>query len=496
MTPGVNSDSSPRPNPTRRSAPFLLLAVLAVALLAFYAVFAQRYVGASDWYGYYQEGVLFRHGRVTLPTELPAAAYPAQAPLGFIVDRGRTISQYTPGYPVLLALAGLAGLDFYVTPLVGFLSCVLMFRIIRRRTDPWTALLFALLWSLSPIVIWGSTQLMSDLVAATSLMLVYELCLARKPAWAGAAFVFAVAVRPTDGLFVLLLPVLLPGWRGRIRAVLGGLAPAVAYGAYNLVNFGAPWKTGYMDVRSDILAGFAGRNLAFYGTRLLAEVGPLALLLAVAGFVRLPKRGWIHAAWFSLFIGFYVFWRYPGNDSTWWWFRFVLPGLPPVFVLAADGFACMRRTLAGGRLAGSAPALSAAVVLALLVAPVESLRFCRREDVIKSTKGIEYRNIVRDAERLMPPGAWLGSVEFSGSTRLYTHLGSFMSTQGDAPALVARLIHDGKAVYLLVEPWNATNATITTLLQRYHGQQTHRFGLWGGVTLYRLGSARLTKASP
>lgn len=473
-----------------------LVALVALALLAFYSVITQRGVGACDWYGYYQEAVLFRQGRVTLPTPLPAAEFPAQAPLGFVVHDGRTVSQYTPGYPLLLALGGLAGLELYVTPLVGVLSFLLMFRIVRRRTDPRTGFLFAFLWAMTPIVAWGSTQLMSDLVAATALMLVYELCMVRRAAWAGAALVLAVAVRPTNGLFIVFLPALLPVWRDRIRAALGAVLPAAAYGAYNLVNFGAPWRTGYADVSGDLLAAVVGKNLEFYAVHLLAELGPVALLLAGATLVKNPRKSWLPAAWFAVFVGFYVFWRYPGGDSTWWWFRFVLPGLPPLFILAADGFACMRRTLADERAARFARPVRAAVVTALLAMPVVTVFFLKHENLLTTKKALEYRDVVRASEKMLPAGAWLGSVEFSGSTRLYTHLHSFMSVVAGAPQLVAHLTAHGTPVYLLVEPWNTANPTLRMMMTRYRAEPVHRFALWNGVMLYRLRAPGRPAASP
>lgn len=487
---------APGANPAARPVTPAFVALVALALLAFYAVFTQRGVGASDWYGYYQEGLLFRQGRVTLSTPLPAAEFPAQAPLGFIVHDGRTVPQYTPGYPLLLALAGLAGIQFYVTPLVGVLSFLLMFRIVRRRTDPRTGLLFAFLWAMTPIVVWGSTQLMSDLVAATALMLVYELCMVRQAAWAGAALVFAIAVRPTDGLFIVFLPALLPGWRARIRAALGAALPAAAYGAYNLVNFGAPWRTGYMNVGGDLLSAVAGRNLVFYAVHLLAELGPVALLLAAASLVKNPRKSWLQAAWFAAVAAFYLFWRYPGVDNTWWWFRFVLPGLPPLYLLAADGYACMRRTLAEGRAARFARPVKATVLTALLAMPVVSVFFCHHEHILATTKGLEYRDVVLASERMVPAGAWLGSVEFSGSTRLYTPLHSFMSANGDAPNLVAHLTATGAPVYLLVEPWNTSQAWLRLLFTRFRAEPVHRFPIWNGVMLYRLRAHVRPAASP
>jgi len=86
---------------------------------------------------YYQQGELLKTGRVFLPTELPAAEHPALVPFGYFVENGRAIPQYTPGFPLLLAAASFVGLTFFVTPVVGLVSCILMFLLLRDLTDRW-----------------------------------------------------------------------------------------------------------------------------------------------------------------------------------------------------------------------------------------------------------------------------------------------------------------------------------------------------------------------
>ena len=135
----------------RHGITVLLVALLAGSFTA-YAVCAQRYIGAVDWYGYYQEGMLFKAGRTTLPTELPAAEFPSIVPLGFSVNaQGAVVAQYPPGFPVLLALGGFLGLECYVAPLIGAASCLLLFLLIADLTgDRATALLYAFAVGLLP----------------------------------------------------------------------------------------------------------------------------------------------------------------------------------------------------------------------------------------------------------------------------------------------------------------------------------------------------------
>jgi asparagine N-glycosylation enzyme membrane subunit Stt3 len=130
-----------------------VLVFLAVVLgLAFtvYCSYRQKYIGGTDWYGYYQEAQLLKQGRVLLPIELPIDAYPAAVPMGYMPVEDRAVPQYPPGYPVLLAVAGILNLEYFVTPLCGLLGCLLMFLVVRDLTEPWTAAVYALLWAFSP----------------------------------------------------------------------------------------------------------------------------------------------------------------------------------------------------------------------------------------------------------------------------------------------------------------------------------------------------------
>ena len=77
---------------------------LLIGIFVIYATFRQRYVGATDWYGYYQQGELLKTGRVFLPTAFPCDQFPAIVPFGYVVAGRHAVPQYTPGFPLLLAL--------------------------------------------------------------------------------------------------------------------------------------------------------------------------------------------------------------------------------------------------------------------------------------------------------------------------------------------------------------------------------------------------------
>lgn len=70
---------------------------LLAGIFVVYVIYRQQYIGASDWYGYYQQGELLKTGRVFLPTELSAAEHPALVPFGYFVENGRAIPSIPPG---------------------------------------------------------------------------------------------------------------------------------------------------------------------------------------------------------------------------------------------------------------------------------------------------------------------------------------------------------------------------------------------------------------
>jgi 4-amino-4-deoxy-L-arabinose transferase-like glycosyltransferase len=180
---------------------FLTASIVALLIIFFiYTTYNQQYVGASDWYGYYSLSLLLKQGRVDMEVGLPPARYPPIAPLSYFVRDGKVLQQYPPGYPFLMALTGFIGLEFYVTPIMGILSIVLMFLLIKDLTDQWIAALFSLLWAFTPIVVYGSTSVMSDLPATVFILLSLYFYRKKKIIPSALALGFSLVVRPTNVL--------------------------------------------------------------------------------------------------------------------------------------------------------------------------------------------------------------------------------------------------------------------------------------------------------
>ncbi len=467
------------------------LALTALLGTSFYVNnhYNQRFVGAVDWYAYFQEAVLLKSGRVTLPVELPVTEFPSAVPLGFnALADGRVVPQYPPGYPLLLAAAMVFHLEFYLMPLVGLASSLVLFGLVRDVTgDRWTAGLFAVLWAFFPIVTYGSTTFMSDLAAALFLMLTYWLFRRGQVFWSAFAMTFALCVRPTNGLLLLLLAWPLFRDRRVIRFGLGMLLPALLYGCYNYRFFGAPWRTGYGISSADLVPALFFPHLGFYLRQVFLQFSPLVLLLALGGFTRPRGEKFFFLAWFAAFLIFYCFWWAGGSDQ-WWWCRFLLPGLAPVFLLAALGFSRVRTWLDGKFAAGPRRLAAHLALFAVIgVTPVYYVYFGLAQlDLWVANKGREYYVVVRQVEELVPPGSYVGSIEFAGSFHLYTKLGSFCTMHDNAPKLSRHLLAQGRPVFILVESMHKDEMVVQDLLKNFTVTPVRVLQIWEGLPLYRL----------
>jgi len=315
-----------------------------LALLAVFALYArdrQRWVGACDWYGYYEEARLFTQGLLTMPSATDVTRYPAVAPLAFAPMGGRIVPQYPPGFPLLLAAAMPLGVEYFVPAACAALFVWVMYLTLRHRVSRPTAWLFAGAWTLFPIVLFGVRGVMSDLPAALGLLACFHLLVDRdRPVGAGLVFAFSVAIRPTNALFGILLLPMFGTWRRFLRFAVPASVLGCAYGVYNWHLFGAPWRTGYSWMHPQLTPSVFPHHFAYYGTEILKEFTPLLLLPALWAAVR-KARGLFLLAWLVMYWAFYSLWA-PGGDF-WCDLRYVLPGLPALFVLGVEGVEDLRR---------------------------------------------------------------------------------------------------------------------------------------------------------
>ena len=469
-------------------------ALLAVIFLV-YATYRQRYIGATDFYGYYQQAELLKHGHVFLATELPAEQFPAIVPFGYVLMGSHVVPQYTPGFPLLLALGSFAGLTYFVTPVIGLVSCLLIFFLIRDFTDRRVAAVFTLAWAFLPIVVFGSTMLMSDLVAATAIMGAYfayrrgQLLLS---AW---VLGFSFAVRPTNVLFFVVFLIPLARDRRLIRYGLYLVAPVALYAVYNYFIYGNPLRTGYSDIRTDLTSEVFTQHFGFYLWYTLAQFTPVILVLAVWGLRPFSLEKLFQVLWFAVFLFFYCFWRSGGD--RWWWTRFLLPGYPPLFLFGAIGFARLRDQWRSRAVNSAGPDRRVILLFAAVaVLPVWQVAFGRSQhDLWNYNKGHSYHDVVLDVAAKVPARSFVGSIEFSGAFNTYTSLTGFISAYDNAPDVVREAFRQKREVYVLIEPWNLTHPDVLRLLKQFSIEQVAEISepAWSHMPLYRL---RTPDASP
>lgn len=464
----------------RNIAFYTAAAAALITIFYIYSTFSQKYVGDSDWYGYYQQALLLKNGHVSLETKLPASKYPAIAPLSFYAINGKVVGQYPPGFSLLMAAAGFAGLEFYVNPFLGVLSAVLMFLTIVALTanDKWTASLFALLWAFFPLTVYGSTYVMSDLSATFFILLTFYLFETKKMIPSALALAYSLVVRPTNVLFcVIFLPFALKKLNIKQRWHYSAWFAAATslYALYNWRVYGAPWKTGYLALSINLSTSFFPRNLGFYARESLVQFSPLLALLVIIALWKKEKHALFFAAWFMVFLSFYCFWA-PLID-TWWWLRLLLPGFPALFLLAALGFKriLIALHLHNQFLKRAVPILLAAPILAVGIHYI--YRDNHYPDLWSRGKGEIFYVISKKIQEQVPPDSFVGCCDFSGPLRIYANIESFGSFHLNSLYLISDMLKEGKPVYVMVEPWQKTNVGLEWIFKNFEAQKITDVGV-------------------
>lgn len=464
--------------------PKIIAFVALAALFLIYANHRQRYIGACDWYGYYEEARLFTQGRLTMPLGYDLHRFPAAVPLAYYASEGRALPQYPPGFPLLLAAAMPFKLEFFVTPLCAVLSVLLLYLLLRRRVGRFTAVLISTVWAFTPIVIWGAGNVMSDLPAALALMACYYFFEKEWYSLSGLTFAFAVMIRPTNFLFgLLLLPLLLKSFRLLWRfawaaGLLGGI-----YGIYNWYMFGAPWRTGYTYFSETMSRGVFFQHFLYYGWEMVLRFSPLLVIAALWALWRRRPRTLFLLAWALVFWLFYSFWI-PGADA-WWYARFLLPGFPPVFLLAADGWEDLRNWAARRRQWLSL-AVHGAMIAAVIGIVAHSVDFTRKQAYFRKDLGKVFYDVAANVRQVVPAGALIGSFDMSGALRLYGGYDTFFVLRPDCIRLIRYAMRSERPVYILMEPGVQGNSLIERIAMHFKFGPPIAIPAWDNTYIVKL----------
>jgi Dolichyl-phosphate-mannose-protein mannosyltransferase len=425
-----------------RGASLLAGAALLVAYGVALVHHTSYVAGGSDSSAYLSAARLFARGHATEKSRglmrlgLSPDDVRLFVPLGY-TPTGRDTQMapsYPPGLPLHMAPAGLIGgwerAPFLVIPLAGLACLVLVYLLGRElRLPPAYAFAGSCILAFFPTFVFGALQPMSDVLATAwalfAVLAAYRSRAGNGALWAalaGFAFGMGILVRPTNAVLLAALVIALPlRPRALVSFVAGGIPAAIFLLAYNSAVFGSPWSTGYGSLLSGGLAWSnfpeRARHYSIWIARLLTPLVPIGWL-AVAADRRAPVHD--RAVLIMWFGGFFLFYCFYVVFDTWWYTRFLLPGVPALIL----GALVVARDLSFAT-GGSSRRRWARVALVLLLAFIvfTGARFIDRNRVHKFYKGERiYPRACEMARRRVPPDAIVVSMQMSGALHYYTDL--------------------------------------------------------------------------
>ena len=436
----------------------------------------------SDSSGYLNAARLLTQGKLSESVEplrifgLPQESIRIFIPLGFSPGArpGTMVPSYPLGLPLQMAAAALVGgwthAPFWIGPLSAAISLFLIYAVGREfGMKRGLAFASAALLAAFPTFLWIGLQPLSDVPATTWALAAMVMALrARRNARAaylcGAAFGIAVLVRPTNSLLVLPLLLALPFERRiLLRFVLGGFPFAAFLFTTNQIANGNPFRSGYGDVLGGLSVGYFAVRIRHYAFWLSALGTPLLVLgwMAVAGVRSLPRRDrLILILWPAVFLIFYCLYQ---PYDTWWYTRFLLPGVPAMILallLVADrGFSAGSEREGVAGLSGRHRMLLAVALSTIIFAT--GIYWTRRYSLLKIARSEQiYPLTCRWAAAAVPQNSVIAAMQMTGALKYYTDSISARLDQIDAstfPILRSRVEWAGYRWYALV---NAENDTL------------------------------------
>ena len=450
---------------------------------------AARHVGGSDSSGYYNaaRGLAAGHPvEATEPTASKAAPEDARLfiPLGYVPGpRPGTIAPFYPvGLPVhFVAAAALCGWEsgpFLVSPLAATLSLLLLYLVSRELGVSRPGALAAVtMLAFLPVLSFSAVQPMSDVPTMFWALAAVYLALRSRVSvhlalTAGFSFGVSVLVRPSSAILIVpLLFALDTRSKAWLFFVLGGLPCAAFFAAYNRECYGAMLRTGYKVGGATVDFAWANfparfRHYGLWISRMMTPLVPAAWLwLVLVDRRRHLRTRLLLGSWFAVFFFLYCFY---GPYETWWYTRYLLPGIPALCigsVLLAEGrLARIRDRLAskpaprGSRLALERAAAAVALCLVCLV----GFRMSRRYGVLEAGRGDSvYAETIRWAAARVPENGIVVAMQFTGAMKAYGW-GPFMRwdwmDRERFPAFRRRMEEAGYSFYGLTFPFEVQAA--------------------------------------
>jgi hypothetical protein len=269
------------------------------------------------------------------------------SPLGWTPSADGTgiAPAYPIGVPAVMALVTLIGgpaAVFFVAPCAAAITLLLVHRLTQQWYDAETALVATALVAWNPLFITYAKQPMSDVPATMWIVLALVLAIRSSTTsafGAGLAAGAAVLTRPALVLAAAIVPLAAHrGERPRRRAALGAAGLAVGVVMQMAIQnhlFGSPFSTGSGAAPVLFSIAHVTTNLAIFAKQGFTALGPLWILGLIVGLIAArPEPRSKPALIFGGVLLPYVV--YPPFDH-WETLRYLLPGIVPLTIVAADG---------------------------------------------------------------------------------------------------------------------------------------------------------------
>ncbi len=287
---------------------FAPIMILVAVHFLFLACFFAPAISTPDANGYMaQARLIARQGRTDFEVETPAQYVGDH---WMAVAEGRFYGQYPPGLPALLAVV-FRPFGWYPTlwviPVLGSLSLLGLYLVVREWVGPGWALLAAGLMAVNPFA--NQHALGADSHTAVCFFLIWALHglirweRSRSPGWAavvGLCLGLIPTIRYAESLFLIPFGVYVAfspprdgrWWRSVLAALGCASVPLVALAVRNQEAFGAFWRTGYSvsGEQTGFGLGYFVRHAIPYLLMLLIMGVALVFPLGVKGMVELCKR--------------------------------------------------------------------------------------------------------------------------------------------------------------------------------------------------------------
>jgi 4-amino-4-deoxy-L-arabinose transferase-like glycosyltransferase len=291
------------------------------------------------------------------------------SPLGWTpAPGGAGIAPTFPiGTSLVMALFTLVvGADavYFVAPVTGLVTLWLVYRLAREWHDAESALFATALVAWNPLVVAYAKQPMSDMPATMWIMLALLLAVRSSRASAFAAGLAAgAAVITRPALLVAAAVIPLAAHRGdtaRQRFAISSAGLAVMLLVLMAIQhhlFGSPFATGYGSSATLFSWSHVAANLGIFTRHGWEVLGPLFIPGLIVGiFAARPESRGKPLAIFAAVTLPYLFYL---PFDHWETVRFLLPGLVPLTIVAADGLIHIARL-------PRKPAVTAAVLIAFV----------------------------------------------------------------------------------------------------------------------------------